>query len=639
MREALVKKVWRSLCWVALLLICHSPGLALSQERILEFTSQIKIQPDASLIVTETIKVQAEGRQIKRGIVREFPTRYEGRGGHATNVGFSLRGVMKDGRSEPYHTERVSNGIKIYMGRKDVLLKPGVYAYQLTYWTDRQIGYFKDYDELYWNVTGNDWRLTIEKARAVVELPAGATVTQEAAYTGRSGAAGKDYLYALDDKGRPAWSTTAPLPPGQGFTIAVAWPKGLVTEPTAGEKATNWLADNGSFAAGAVGLALLLLYYVWAWLKVGRDPRKGTIVPLFTPPEGLSPAAARYVTRMGFDNIAFAAAVVDVAVKGHLTVEEERAGEYALLRKPGPAPASLSPGERLLADKLFASSTKLELKNKNHRKISDAITALRETLQREYEKANFHTNGLFLIPGILISLVTIVVLVLFSPDPGGAAGMSLWLAIWSVGCYFLAVMVGRAWRNTRGPLSGMGAMGITLFAVPFFLGELLGLYLISEFVTPWAGLAILIIVLVTPLFAFLLKAPTQGGRRLMDRIEGFKQYLSVAEKDRLNKLHPPEKTPELFERYLPYALALGVEQEWCEQFSEVLQKAGTEPYQPSWYTGRSFSGRNYGDLANSLGGSLAGAISSSSSAPGSSSGSGGGGSSGGGGGGGGGGGW
>ncbi|KMY67173.1 hypothetical protein AAU61_13060 [Desulfocarbo indianensis] len=624
---------------LAALIFAQAPGLALSQERILEFTSQIKIQPDASLIVTETIKVQAEGRQIKRGIVREFPTVYKGRGGQTTKVGFSLRGVLKDGRSEPYHTERVSNGVKIYMGRKEALLEPGVYTYQLTYWTDRQIGYFKDYDELYWNVTGNDWRLTIEKARAVVELPAGAKVTQQAAYTGRSGATGKDHLYAPDEKGRPAWSTTAPLPPGQGFTIAVAWPKGLVTEPSAEEKAADWLADNGAFAAGAAGLALLLLYYVWAWLKVGRDPRKGTIIPVFSPPEGLSPAAARYVMQMGFDNKAFTAAVVDVAVKGHLTIEENQKGEYALLRKPGPAPVSLSRGERLVADKLFASSTKLELKNQNHRKISDANTALLETLQREYEKANFHTNGLFMIPGLLISLVTIVVMVLLSPDPGGAAGMSLWLSLWSMGCYFLAVMVGRAWRGTRSGLSGMGALGITLFALPFFLGEIFGLYIMSELITLGAGLIILTIVLVTPLFGFLLKAPTQGGRRLMDRIEGFKQYLSVAEKERLNMLHPPEKTPELFERYLPYALALGMEQEWSEQFSGVLEKAGGEPYHPSWYAGRSFSGHDYSRFASSLGGSLAGAISSSSTAPGSSSGSGGGGSSGGGGGGGGGGGW
>lgn len=124
----------------------------------------------------------------------------------------------------------------------------------------------------------------------------------------------------------------------------------------------------------------------------------------------------------------------------------------------------------------------------------------------------------------------------------------------------------------------------------------------------------------------------------MGQIAGFKLYLSVAEADRLNMLHPPEKTPELFERYLAYALALDVEQQWAEQFAGVLEQAGRD-YQPAWYSGRGFTSGNFVGLTSQLSGSLAGAISSSSTAPGSSSGSGGGGSSGGGGGGGGGGGW
>ncbi len=130
----------------------------------------------------------------------------------------------------------------------------------------------------------------------------------------------------------------------------------------------------------------------------------------------------------------------------------------------------------------------------------------------------------------------------------------------------------------------------------------------------------------------------------MDGIEGFRDYLSVAEKDRMNLLNPPDRTPELFEQFLPYALALGVEQQWSEQFSDVLAQAGSDAaaggrhYSPRWYSGRSLDS-GFSDFASSLGGGFAGAVSSASTAPGSSSGSGGGGSSGGGGGGGGGGGW
>ncbi len=632
-------KLLRGLPILAILALLVCAPQAVAKERILSYTSLIRVQPDASLVVTETIQVKAEGRHIKRGIFRTFPTTYERLVGQV-RVGFKIRSIRKNGKQEPYHTKSESNGIKIYIGSKNVFLKPGVYTYQITYWTDRQLGFFSDYDELYWNVTGNDWRFTIERAKAVVQLPPGAKVLQQAAYTGLKGAKGKQFTYALDSKGRPTWTTTAPLPRGHGLTISVAWPKGIVAEPDFSQKASYWLSDNGQLVAGAAGLVLLLLYYLWAWLKVGRDPRRGTIIPIFTPPQGLSPASSRYLMEMGFDNKAFSAAVVNMAVKGFLTIDEDKEGkEFSLLRNDGPAPDSLSKGERRMGAELFQSSTKLVLKNKNHRRVSGAMNALTETLQEEYEKANFKTNGLYLLPGIGLSLLTLVAMVLLAPEPGGAAGISLWLTIWSLGCYFLAIMVGKAWRRTQGAASGMGAIGVTLFALPFFLGEIMGLYILSEFVTLWAGIMILVIVMLMPLFSFLLKAPTQGGRRLMDKLEGFKQYLSVAEKERLDKLHPPEKSPELFERYLPYALALEVEQEWAEQFSEVLNQAGAEPYQPSWYAGRSWSTHGYGGLASSLGGSLAGAVSSSSSAPGSSSGSGGGGSSGGGGGGGGGGGW
>ena len=141
-------------------------------------------------------------------------------------------------------------------------------------------------------------------------------------------------------------------------------------------------------------------------------------------------------------------------------------------------------------------------------------------------------------------------------------------------------------------------------------------------------------------FGHLLKAPTLQGRKVMDQAEGFKMFLSVTEKERMNLLNPPDQTPELFEKYLPYALALDVEQKWSEQFSTVfekLAKAGTA-YHPYWYGGM-HGGFRVNDFSSNLAGSFSNAISSSSTPPGSSSGGGGGGFSGGGGGGGGGGGW
>jgi uncharacterized membrane protein len=137
------------------------------------------------------------------------------------------------------------------------------------------------------------------------------------------------------------------------------------------------------------------------------------------------------------------------------------------------------------------------------------------------------------------------------------------------------------------------------------------------------------------LFYELLKAPTQVGRRILDEIEGFRLYLSVAEEERLNFIHPPDETPDLFERFLPYAMALDVENQWGERFSGILNRAG---YEPRWYAGRHWNSMHPAGFASGLGRGMQSAVSSASSAPGSSSGMSGG-SSGGGGGGGGGGGW
>jgi uncharacterized membrane protein len=143
------------------------------------------------------------------------------------------------------------------------------------------------------------------------------------------------------------------------------------------------------------------------------------------------------------------------------------------------------------------------------------------------------------------------------------------------------------------------------------------------------------------LFHYLMKAPTRTGRALLDQVEGFKQYFLAVERDPLQRLSEPEVTPELFEKYLPYAVALGVEKAWSARFAAALAQAGKAPadYAPNWYVGSDLASLGAAGFASTLGSALSSAVASASSAPGSSSGGGGGGSSGGGGGGGGGGGW
>jgi uncharacterized membrane protein len=185
------------------------------------------------------------------------------------------------------------------------------------------------------------------------------------------------------------------------------------------------------------------------------------------------------------------------------------------------------------------------------------------------------------------------------------------------------------------------ALFMTLFSIPFVLGEIGGIAAVT--VTGSIPLLVIlgIMIFINVLFYHLLKAPTLVGRKVMDGIEGFKMYLSIAEKDRLNLLNPPHRTPELFEKYLPYAFALDVEQEWSEQFFDVLSRVSVTEQSNDyrWYSSSSSKNFSSAGFTSGLGSALTSAISSASSSPGSSSGGGGGGSSGGGGGGGGGGGW
>ncbi len=627
------------------------PGLALAlwlvlppavqaQERILEFHSDIEVQVDASMTVTETIRVRAEGKQIKRGIYRDFPTSYRDRLGNRYRVGFEVLAVTRDGEPEAFHRERRRNGVRVYIGRKELYLSPGIYTYTLRYRSNRQLGFFAEHDELYWNVTGNDWAFAIERASAAVRLPRIApSLLRLHAYTGPAGSRGKDYIARADPAGGAYFESTRVLPPRQGLTIVVEWPKGYVSAPTLAAQARWVLRDNRELAALALGLGALLGYYWLAWLKVGRDPRPGVIVPQYVPPKAYSPASMRFIRRMGYDQRTFAAALVNLAVKGYLRITEDE-GDFTLERAER-NDVALAPGEQALVKKLFSALHVVPLKQQNHAVIGGALKAHKNALRRNYEKIYFLANSGYLVPGVLISLAAFAAAVFAAPtlEPLPALFLTVWLGVWSVACLALVAAAASAWRRVAS--GGVGkALQMSAFAIPFLAFEAFGLWAFSQVATISIGIGVILLALLNLLFYQLLKAPTLAGRKLLDQIEGFRHYLQVAEGTELRGRRPRE-TLDLFEIYLPYALALDVENEWSERFAAKIAQAETEErrgYSPSWY--RSSHGyTSIPHMSSALGGSLGGAIAASAQAPGSSSGGGGGGSSGGGGGGGGGGGW
>ncbi len=677
-----------------LLLVLSSSALP-QQEKIYSYHSDIVINKDASMIVTETIKVKAAGLNIRHGIYRDFPTTYRDSYGNKVVVDMDILGVYRDGRTEDYHTESLENGIRIYAGSKSVYLDPGDYTYRIEYKTNRQIGYFDDHDELYWNVTGNGWDFNIEKVTASITLPEGAASREMKyyGYTGRAGSREADLTAQVISPGRVSYQTTRPLGSYEGLTVVLEFPKGIVNEPTSAEKLGYFAQDNRSEIIGIIGLLVILFYYMIVWSRVGKDPEKNVIFPLFEPPDGLSPAAVRYIKRMGFDNGTFTAAVIDMAVKGYLKIREDD-GKYSLIRLKTDT-SMLSKEEKSIAAKLSFSKSgipggqaedalkqldslknsnnffarkisgvitsaiqsrlktipkekpetgevyELELKNTNHTIFSSAISALKKELKNSYEKIYFITNRKQFVIGAVISFVFLLLSIVMGH--GEQAFMLLWISIWSLGVGALLLNLFRVWKRAfsggRIKASLIGTLIFSsLFALPFLIGEVVGIWFFYTMGSMLSGIIVGIIIFVNILFYHLLKAPTLLGRKLLDKIEGFEMYLSTAEKDRLNYLTPAEKTPELFEKYLPYAFALNVEQKWSEQFSDVLAKAAIDQsYSPTWYSGTAWSSFNAAGFASSFSSSFSSAVSSSSTAPGSSSGSGG--SSGGGGGGGGGGGW
>ncbi len=636
---------------LAFLLSAATQVLAAGEE-ILSFNSEITIHEDATVTIVETIMVRATGDRIKRGIYRDFPTDYKDRYGNTVRVSFEVLKTMRDAEPVNHWIESISGGKRVYMGSKDAFIPPGDYVFQLIYRTDRQIGYYDGFDELAWNVTGDGWVFPILKASADIHLPPGATVLEKVAYTGTYGSTEQAATVQTNSPDQASFRTTRTLYPGEGLTVAVSWPKGFVREPTQVEGVRLLLQDNAGLLAGVVGLIVVLGYYLTAWAYVGRDPKPGTIIPLFRPPEGMSPAVVRYLVKTKVDDETFCAAIVSLAVKGVVRIFDDD-GEYTL-HKVSSNYTSLSEGERGVAKELFADGRQsVVLKNSNHATVSGARSALADRLESEVDDVYILKNRTYWIVGIVLSVLAAAVTLYFY---GAVTFGNLDFVVSLVPMLIFPAFLFRVlmlFGTSAKSLLNKKVYGL-LVKIVAPLAVLAVFNLVGAYsVIAWAPVVFVGLLAIIPMvFSYLLRAPTIRGRTVLDRIQGFKLYLSVAEKHQLEAMHPPEETPETFERYMPYAIALDVGHIWSQRFANHLQAvsdAGSEggsgvvTYRPRWFSGRSWSPSSMSSLGQNLGTSLSGAIGSAGIAPASSSRgsftSGGGGSSGGGGGGGGGGGF
>ncbi|MDP4178485.1 MAG: DUF2207 domain-containing protein [Bacillota bacterium] len=554
------KKVIKVLLLSLLFLVFINPTVSKSygNEAINSFHSDIVVNSDASMQVTETINVTCNGENIKHGIYRDFPTKYTDSKGSNYNVGFDVINVQRDGKNEKYEVSNMFNGKRITIGDKDITLSPGDYIYTIVYTTYRQIGYFKDHDELFWNVTGNGWQFPINEASADITLPQFLIMDTSilSGYTGVKGSKNADLVCSINEEGKAVYKTTKALSEGEGLSVFVTFPKGIVVQPSSAVFLSYWIKDNLSALIMLAGIILSLVIYLFAWNKYGRDPKKGTIIPLYTPPQGLSPENIRYIYNMKYDNKVLTSAVINMAVKGSVRIQEDKKSFktiYTIIKIE--EPETLTDIEKIIYNKL---PQEIELKQESNSIMTEVTNKVRENLTNLYNDVYFKLNAGIVIFNVVLSIIT---------------------AIISFGLF-------------------------------------------SDSVSSSVGILFIILIAENIIFAILMKAPTVEGRKLMDEIEGFKMFLSVTEKENLNLLNPPEKTPELFEKYLPYALALDIGQKWAEQFSAVFSKMAEEgqSYCPMWYYGANWDMYYAGRFTNSFDKSFSNAISSSSTPPGSSSG-------------------
>jgi len=622
------------------------------RERILSFVSAVTIEPNGDLDVTETIRLVSLNQEINHGIQRDFPTTYRNSAGRRTSVGFSVVSVQRDGHDEPWERISLSNGVRIRIGSADVTLPPAEHTFVIRYRTTRQIVYGESSDELYWNVTGNGWTFPIDMAEARITLPTPAAFGNRAVYTGSQGSTAQDAAVVEEKPGTIVFRTTRPLDREQGLTVAAAFPKGVLTAPDAARQASWWLEDWGALIAGLAAVAGLIAYYVRAWWKAGRNPRAGTIVPTFSPPDDLTPAAARYIANMKFDDRAFSAAIVDLGVRRLLHITQEKGswlskGSTTLTRTEEGrdwARGTLPAPETAMDRKLFGIGGTIELKQENHSILQAARSALGTGLEAAYLDTMFRKNrdwaiwGLLAIPLAMVAISVFAIALSPTTSLGERIGFPILVFVLAALGWWLRGLAMKA-KGGLAALAWIAVVGVGILAGVFALGTM-----VSALAVGAVEIALPLLLLPVAISAFWwMYAPTREGRQMMDRIAGFKQYLSIAEERRLEALHPPEKTPELFERYLPYAIALEVENRWAERFAGVLASAaaaGAAAGAASWYSGQGNVWDNPGGFASDVGSSLASTVSSASTSPSSSSGgSSGGGSSGGGGGGGGGSGW
>ncbi len=508
------------------------PLPALAKEVIRDFSVHATLESNRALTITEEIEYDF-GETPRHGIFRVIPNRYTRKGIDYT-LHLSVEGVQMDGASVPYESSYQGADLHIKIGDPDETIT-GPHTYAITYTTDRAINFFEDHSELFWNVTGNDWEVPIEAAsfRFLLSDDILSPLSDVDCFTGAFGESGAA-CEIEEEIGGVRVAATGELGRGDGLSVVVGIPVGVIAEPTAVEQFLMVARDNIHFAVPILALIVMLTL----WFFRGRDPKLGTVIPLYESPEGRLPYELSAIRDEGaFSHAAFTASILHLASRGYLHIRSSKkkgkvftsSPTFTFVKKKD-ADDKLTPQEQTLLDAIFTDGDEVEVKDLDAAAMAGAQSGFRKKThsQMRSEKLFYGT------PAAIRSVVTVV------------ASMCTW--------FLIVVFVNRPF----GVLVGI-ATGVIIFAVGWFMPR-----------------------------------RTQKGAELLTKIKGFEWYLRVAEKDRLEFHNPPHKTSEHFFALLPFAIALGVEREWARQFQ------GIPLTKPEWVEGSGWSFRNAAVFTSSV---------------------------------------
>ena len=590
-----------------ILLLAIFPVVLLSQEeRIYTHHSDIVVDTSGVIRVSERIRVYANGDLFKRGITRALPTTRNDVEGKRIKVDYTILEVYKDGEKESYFTEREGSNLVIYVGNKNKLLSPGYYDYEIIYETAGQIGFFEDYDELGWNVNGASDR-PVDQVSCKVSLPNNAQILSHRCYTGAFGSTNDSDCTSESDSNGVFSASASNLQPNEMMTIYVGFEKGIVHQPVVKETALSrflsWLDKMGLWFMNLIIIVPLYFYYITTWRKHGKDLPQPVAIPQFTPPNNMSPASVGMIHDEAFDFSLISTSIINLAVKGFLRIEEvERKGVFSFgaknynLVKLKDAESNLPSEEAIVLNELFAESNEVSLESKYNSNVETMMLSYHKDLKLQHKKTLSEGKNLKfkILPWIVLFLYIVLLFYYGSKIPLELFFNFALFSIPTLVVVALLLAIIAAIRKKKqkklNTISLSIALIVGVIGVFYYSPSHL---LTTTAIAVFTGL--LFVLLGHILYLYLIVRPGKTLLQLQADIEGLNMYISLAEEKQMQYFNPPKVTPEVFEKLLPYAIALKTEKVWGDKFENTLLQSmqSVDSYAPVWYYGAAMRPRSF----------------------------------------------